>query len=119
MATIPVQRSMCPSYYHSFLMTENFFIFIEQPVVADLSRMLPILFKRRPIREIMKVLPATEQTRFYIVKKSTGEVHETKYFGDFIFFLHQINSYEDDGNIVVDIIATTQKDEDVSFITKI
>lgn len=39
-STIPCQWKMKPSYYHSFGMTENYFIFVEQPFVLNLKTFL-------------------------------------------------------------------------------
>lgn len=39
MATIPCHSLLTPSYYHSFGMTENYFIFIEQPLKLDILKM--------------------------------------------------------------------------------
>ena len=35
LASIRMERPLYPSYYHSFSMTENYFIFIEQPLVIS------------------------------------------------------------------------------------
>lgn len=35
LASIPVTRPFFPSYYHSFCMTENYIVFIEQPLVVS------------------------------------------------------------------------------------
>lgn len=37
--TVPCRSLLTPSYYHSFGMTENYFIFIEQPLKLDILRM--------------------------------------------------------------------------------
>lgn len=37
--TIPASRTLNPSYYHSFAMTENYFILVEQPLYLSLLRM--------------------------------------------------------------------------------
>ena len=43
----------------------------------------------------------SSQTTFYIVNLKTGDVRATH--SDPFFSVHQINSYEDDGNIVMDL----------------
>lgn len=37
--TIPCRSLLTPSYYHSFGMTDNYFIFIEQPFKLDILKM--------------------------------------------------------------------------------
>lgn len=39
MATVPCHSLLTPNYYHSFGMTENYFIFIEQPLKLDIVKM--------------------------------------------------------------------------------
>ena len=40
------------------------------------------------------------QVRLYVVERSTGEVLKTKYMSaDTFYCLHQINAYEDKGNV--------------------
>lgn len=39
MATIPCRSLLTPSYYHSFGITENYFIFIEQLLKLDIVKM--------------------------------------------------------------------------------
>ncbi|KAF7665970.1 hypothetical protein LDENG_00125190 [Lucifuga dentata] len=38
-STVPCRSLLTPSYYHSFGMTENYFIFIEQPFKLDILKM--------------------------------------------------------------------------------
>ena len=45
------------------------------------------------------------QTRFHVIKKSTGEVLPVKYEAGPMFYFHTINAYEEGGAIVVDIAA--------------
>lgn len=37
--TVPCRSLLTPSYYHSFGMTDNYFIFIEQPFKLDILKM--------------------------------------------------------------------------------
>lgn len=37
--TVPSRTLLTPSYYHSFGMTDNYFIFIEQPFKLDILKM--------------------------------------------------------------------------------
>lgn len=39
-ARIPCQWKLRPSYYHSFGITENYFVFVEQPFVLNLKKFL-------------------------------------------------------------------------------
>lgn len=37
--SVPCRTLLTPSYYHSFGMTDNYFIFIEQPFKLDIVKM--------------------------------------------------------------------------------
>lgn len=39
LCTVPCRSLLTPSYYHSFGMSENYFIFIEQPLKLDILKM--------------------------------------------------------------------------------
>jgi carotenoid cleavage dioxygenase-like enzyme len=39
LCTVPCRSLLSPSYYHSFGMTDNYFIFIEQPFKLDILKM--------------------------------------------------------------------------------
>ena len=105
-ASIPTQRFLKPSYYHSFAVTENYFVFIEQPCVFDLKKLPYIIYMRKPISTVFNICP-NDKTRFHIIEKSSGKLLGTKYVGDFLFTFHQINAYEEDGQIVLDFVAST------------
>lgn len=45
------------------------------------------------------------QTNFHIAKKSPGEYIDLKFKGAAIGMFHHINTYEDDGFLVVDLCA--------------
>ena len=47
-ASIPCQWKMQPSYYHSFGISQDYFIFVEQPFVFNLKRFLLNHFLGKP-----------------------------------------------------------------------
>lgn len=38
-ASVPCRSMLTPSYYHSFAMTDNYFVFLEQPFKLDILKM--------------------------------------------------------------------------------
>lgn len=46
-----------------------------------------------------------EPTRFHVIRKSDGVVLSTKYVAPAMFFLHTINAFESDDQLIVDLIA--------------
>ena len=56
-ASIPCQWKGMPSYYHSFGIAENYFIFIEQPFCFNLKKFLVNHFVGRPYLSSTQWLP--------------------------------------------------------------
>ncbi|XP_069080795.1 carotenoid-cleaving dioxygenase, mitochondrial-like isoform X4 [Pleurodeles waltl] len=91
-----------PSYYHSFGMTENYVVFIEQPVKIDLMRLVAAKLMRKGFSGVIKWTPE-DNTIFHIVNKHSGELHHVKYYSKPFVTFHQINAFEDQGCIVIDL----------------
>jgi beta,beta-carotene 9',10'-dioxygenase len=94
---IPVKN---PPYVHSFAMTENYLIFIECPFIVN---PLKLFFKLKPFIENYQWHPERGAT-FYVVEKSSGNLKGTYKTGAFFCF-HNINAFEKDGEIILDLIA--------------
>ncbi|TKS75125.1 Retinal Mueller cells isomerohydrolase [Collichthys lucidus] len=85
---LPSSERLKPSYVHSFGMTDNYFVFVEQPVKINLFKFLSAWGLRG----------ATYMDCF--------ESNETMGFRTSAFnIFHHINTYEDEGFIVVDVCA--------------
>ncbi|RWS11964.1 beta:beta-carotene 9', partial [Dinothrombium tinctorium] len=102
LAKIPMKSKLYPSYYHSFCMTKNYIIFIEQPLVLSLPSILKGLFTGSPISEAFQ-WKSEKKTQFHVVAKKTGEVIPITFKSDAFAFFHTINAYEDEDYIVCDI----------------
>lgn len=100
-ARIPARWSLNPSYMHTFGITDNFFIVIEQPLSISLVASLKSRLLNEPLGSAFKWF-ADQSTLFHVVNRSNGELKCTFKAATF-FFLHVINAYESDGHIVVDI----------------
>lgn len=48
-----------------------------------------------------------EPTRFHVIRKSDGSVVSTKFVADALFFLHTINAFEQEDELVLDMITYT------------
>lgn len=107
---IPVTRPLTPSYYHSFGMTDSYFVLIEQPLVISLPH---VMYEHRVIRgtssNVWKWRP-DQETRFWIVNRKTNQVLQTRFMARAFFFFHMINTYEDSGHLVVDVVTYENAD---------
>jgi len=103
LASVPCRWMTKPCYMHSFSMTKNYFVIIEQPMGVSLPKMTKgVLFNER----LMSALEWTdEQTLIHLVHRSTGQRTPVTYITDSFFYLHTINAFESDGHVVLDVAA--------------
>lgn len=100
-ASIPSRWKFFPSYMHTFSMTENYFIIVEQPLSVSLPSVVKSNLKNEPMCSSFKWF-ADAQTFIYLICRKRGHLYRT-YKTDPIFYLHIINSYEDNGHVILDI----------------
>ncbi|XP_051787766.1 beta-carotene oxygenase 2b isoform X7 [Erpetoichthys calabaricus] len=103
--SIPSKENMKPSYYHSFGMTENFIVFIEQPIKLNLLKMLTSKIQGKGLFEGI-TWEAGHDTVIHVVDKHTGQASPVKYHTKPFSFFHQINAFEDEGFIVLDLCCS-------------
>uniref|UniRef100_A0AAY4BK19 Beta-carotene oxygenase 1 n=1 Tax=Denticeps clupeoides TaxID=299321 RepID=A0AAY4BK19_9TELE len=101
--TLPCRSVFSPSYYHSFGMTENFFIFIEQPLKLDILKMATAYMRGVNWASCIKYLP-DDNTLIQLIDRRTKKVVH-KFYTDAMVVHHLVNAYEEDGHAVLDVIA--------------
>ncbi|XP_030009829.1 beta,beta-carotene 9',10'-oxygenase-like isoform X1 [Sphaeramia orbicularis] len=101
---VPANKSH-PSYYHSFAMSENYVVFIEQPIKMDLLKIVTCKLRGKALSEGIYWDPQQE-TVFHLVNKQTGEVSSVKYHTKAISTFHQINAFEEDGFLMLDMCCS-------------
>ncbi|CAG7818148.1 unnamed protein product, partial [Allacma fusca] len=103
-ATFPSRWNGSLGTLHSFGMSLNHIIFIEQPLVACMSKLLTALVKKTCVRDWLE-WRGDDKNRFVIVSKN-GKLYKTDFYSkDSFYFMHTINCFEEEGQIVVDIIT--------------
>ncbi|XP_067348019.1 carotenoid-cleaving dioxygenase, mitochondrial isoform X2 [Channa argus] len=98
---VPANKSH-PSYYHSFAMSENYVVFIEQPIKMDLLKIVTCKLRGKALCEGIYWDPKQE-TVFHLADKRTGEVSSVKYHTKAFSTFHQINAFEEDGFLMLDM----------------
>jgi beta,beta-carotene 9',10'-dioxygenase len=96
-AKVPVRE---PAYMHSFAMTERYAVLFDQPLVVNPLR---IAFGNRPFIENYEWKPE-RGSRFLIIDRQAGELRATVEAEAFFTF-HQANAFEEDGELVVDLVG--------------
>ncbi|XP_037289284.2 carotenoid-cleaving dioxygenase, mitochondrial isoform X1 [Rhipicephalus microplus] len=101
---IPSSWKTTFSYYHSFGMTRNYVVFVEQPLLVNTIRLIGSRIKGYSFKDCFDWTPK-EKTRFVVLDRNTGSVLRTRFLADPLFFFHAVNAFEEDGHIVFDMVA--------------
>lgn len=89
-----------PAYMHSFGLTKNYVILAEYPYVVN---PLNLLVGGRPFIENFLWKP-NRGTRFLILDRKTGRLKGT-YMAEAFFAFHHVNAFEENDDIIVDLVA--------------
>ncbi|KAF6102291.1 beta-carotene oxygenase 2 [Phyllostomus discolor] len=100
--SIASTESLKPSYYHSFGMTKNYIIFIEQPVKMNLRKIITSKIRGKAFSDGISWEPQYN-TRFHVVDKHTGQLLPGMYYTKPFVTFHQINAFEDQGCVIIDL----------------
>ncbi|CAL8359875.1 unnamed protein product [Merluccius merluccius] len=103
--SIPSTDKTKPSYYHSFAMSKNYVVFIEQPIKMNLLKIVTGRLTGKGISESIYWEPKYD-TIFHLINKQTGKVSLVKYHTKAMSTFHQINAYEENGFLVMDMCVS-------------
>uniref|UniRef100_A0A8C7N4P6 Carotenoid-cleaving dioxygenase, mitochondrial n=1 Tax=Oncorhynchus kisutch TaxID=8019 RepID=A0A8C7N4P6_ONCKI len=101
---VPADKAR-PSYYHSFAMSENYVVFIEQSIKMDLLKIVTAKLRGKGISEGIYWDPK-QDTVFHLVDKHTGQTSSVKFHTKALSVFHQINAYEEDGFLMLDMCCS-------------
>ncbi|KAM6932109.1 beta-carotene oxygenase 2b [Lycodopsis pacificus] len=105
LCSIPSVDKSKPSYYHSFAMSETYVVFIEQPIKMDLLKIVTGKLRGKSISDGVFWDPKFN-TIFHLINKQTGVVSSVQYLAKPLSTFHQINAYEENGFLVLDMCAS-------------
>ncbi len=88
-------------YFHSFGNTDRYLIAIEQPMRLDFGKLALSGPKNKSFYECFN-WDTSFKNIFHIYDRQTGEIQKIQSDLSFFFF-HTINSFEEDGSIVIDL----------------
>ncbi|CAH0714171.1 unnamed protein product, partial [Brenthis ino] len=95
--------AMHPAYMHTFGITENYFVIIEQPLSVSVCRVVRNQLANQPMVSSLQWYPEYE-THIVLISRQTGD-EVVRYRTEAIFFLHIINCFEKDNKLIVDLCA--------------
>ncbi|XP_044744862.1 carotenoid isomerooxygenase isoform X2 [Coccinella septempunctata] len=100
-ASIPSRWPFHPSYMHTFGITDNYFIIVEQPLNVAAAAVIANKLTNESLAGCFRWFPE-EYTQINVISRKTGTLCR-KFYAESFFYLHIINQYEDCGHVVVDI----------------
>ncbi|RMZ99023.1 beta-beta-carotene 9 -10 -oxygenase-like [Brachionus plicatilis] len=92
-ARIPSSHYFGLSYFHSFGLTENFIIFLEQSIKFDITSLLNGIVFNEAFSEAFHTLE-NFPTRIHVIGRKNGAIVQKKFFCEPLVVFHHINSYE-------------------------
>ncbi|XP_013142857.1 PREDICTED: carotenoid isomerooxygenase-like [Papilio polytes] len=92
---------MHPAYMHSFGITENYFVLIEQPMTISLGTVMRNVLLDKPFASALQWYPDVE-THIVLISRKTGE-EVRRYRTETLFYFHVINAFENDHSLVLDL----------------
>ncbi|XP_050300991.1 carotenoid isomerooxygenase [Anthonomus grandis grandis] len=102
-ASIPARWPLNPSYMHTFGITENYFVIVEQPFSVSLPGILALKFQNEPLAGAFRWYE-DQYTQINVISRKTGRLTH-KFQAETFFYLHIINQYEDTGYLILDVCA--------------
>ncbi|CAK6436820.1 unnamed protein product [Pipistrellus nathusii] len=102
--SIPSRSLFSPSYCHSFGVTENYIIFLEQPFKLDILKMATAYIRGVSWASCL-AFHGEDKTYINIVNQRTGKPVSIKFYTDPMVVFHHVNAYEEDGCLLFDVIA--------------
>uniref|UniRef100_A0A5F9DT07 Beta-carotene oxygenase 1 n=1 Tax=Oryctolagus cuniculus TaxID=9986 RepID=A0A5F9DT07_RABIT len=102
--SVPSRSLLSPSYYHSFGITENYLVFLEQPFKLDILKMATAYIRGVSWASCMAFHPE-DKTYIHVIDQRTRKPMPVRFYTDPLVVFHHVNAYEEDGCIVFDVIA--------------
>nr|NP_001153227.1 beta,beta-carotene 15,15'-monooxygenase [Ovis aries]ACO83355.1 beta-carotene 15,15'-monooxygenase 1 [Ovis aries] len=102
--SIAARSLLSPSYYHSFGVTENYVVFLEQPFKLDILKMATAYIRGVSWASCL-AFHGEDKTHIHIIDRRTRKPVLTKYHTDPMVVFHHVNAYEEDGCLLFDVIA--------------
>lgn len=100
-AHIPCRWKLHPGYMHTFGITENYFVIVEQPLSISLPEFIKAHICNQNLSACLKWFE-DKPSIFHLVDRKTNQVTQS-FESETFFYLHIINQYEEDNCVVVDI----------------
>nr|XP_053644350.1 carotenoid isomerooxygenase-like [Cherax quadricarinatus] len=107
--SVDARWKLNPCHMHSFGLTENYLVLLEQPLTIDVRAMVANTIREKPFIGGMEWLE-NKLVKIHLVSRETGKEVKLKIKCESFFFMHIINSYEKDNHVIIDVNAYKKPD---------
>lgn len=116
-ASVDARWKMNPCHMHSFGVTEKHIVILEQPLTIDVMAMVANTMKEKPFIGGME-WKTDKLVKIHLVNRETGKQVKQKIKCEAFFYMHIINCYEKDNQLVIDLNAYAKSDLLHAFFLK-
>ncbi|XP_048480733.1 carotenoid isomerooxygenase [Plutella xylostella] len=99
--SIKPRWALHPAYMHTFGVTANYFVIVEQPLTVSLCALVRNQLQDKPLASSLKWF-ADQETHIVLISRADGTEHK-RYRTESLFFLHIVNAYELGDELVLDL----------------
>nr|XP_027223258.1 carotenoid isomerooxygenase-like [Penaeus vannamei] len=107
--SVDARWKLNPCHMHTFGLTENYVVLLEQPLTIDVKAMVANTIRDKPFIGGMEWME-NKLVKIHIVNRETGKEVKQKVKCEAFFFMHIINCYERENHIVIDVNAYKKPD---------
>lgn len=119
-ATLPCRNKTSALWFHSFAMSSNYIVIIDQPSYFNAAKAVGSLFKGTCPREIFDWKPEMKNRFILFNKKSCKFIRTEILSKDAFFYYHVLNCYEEHEQLILDVFGTPNFEMvDAQLITKL
>ncbi|XP_025830261.1 carotenoid isomerooxygenase isoform X2 [Agrilus planipennis] len=107
-ASVPAPWPLNPSYMHTFGISDNYFVMIQQPFSVSITGLVTALVVNRPTSSALRWYEK-EQTIITLINRTTDQKED--FYTSSFFYLHIINQFEiTDEYLVIDVCCYKNPD---------
>ncbi|CAF0718742.1 unnamed protein product [Brachionus calyciflorus] len=92
-ARVPSSHYFGLSYFHSFGLTKNYIVFLEQSIKFDVKNLLTGIFTNKAFSNAFCMLD-NFPTRIHVINRNNGQIIQKKFTSEPLVVFHHINTYE-------------------------
>ncbi|KAK7070188.1 Beta,beta-carotene 9',10'-oxygenase, partial [Halocaridina rubra] len=100
--SVDARWKLNPCHMHTFGLTENYVVLLEQPLTIDVKAMVANTIRDKPFIGGMEWME-NKLVKIHLVNRETGKEVKLKVKCEAFFYMHIINCYERENHVIIDV----------------